>query len=134
MMFYGLDGEPIDGAAGALPAQQTTSWAVGQNRRCDPRHTSSRMRPAVALVSVKTTSFEAFLLDIIDRLTRAQPLPAPGDLCECDHYRGEHRRRGEGRCRALDSYGIPCACPSVEPVARDLFDPDGDPDGDRFRR
>jgi hypothetical protein len=35
--------------------------------------------------------------------------PVDVDMCACGHHRSTHPR-GRGRCRATDSYGIPCAC------------------------
>jgi hypothetical protein len=34
--------------------------------------------------------------------------------CTCTHQRPDHRRGG-GRCKAADSYGILCLCPAYEP-------------------
>lgn len=47
--------------------------------------------------------------------------------CTCTHFSDEHRR-ATGPCRALDSYGLPCACPSLEPDpdALDVTDDDVD--------
>jgi hypothetical protein len=40
--------------------------------------------------------------------------------CLCGHQRRMHVQWGIGPCRGLDSYGVPCTCPSVE-----LYDTDG---------
>ena len=37
------------------------------------------------------------------------------DLCECRCW-APHRKSG---CTGLDSYGIPCTCPSFEPLSDD---------------
>ena len=33
--------------------------------------------------------------------------------CTCNHHSKSHIR-GRGRCKDLDSYDCPCACPSFE--------------------
>lgn len=35
-------------------------------------------------------------------------------FCTCGHDATAHAHRA-GRCTGLDSYGLPCACPSLEP-------------------
>lgn len=47
------------------------------------------------------------------------------ELCACNHCRSEHERGGP--CRARDSYGSPCECPSFQ-VVRDTDDVDADLD------
>lgn len=50
--------------------------------------------------------------------------------CSCGHRRAEHavQARDGGRCGDLDSYGLPCECPSFElsQEEREQADPDGD--------
>lgn len=47
------------------------------------------------------------------------PCEAP---CSCNHARDEHSRQRPYRCLGLDSYGVPCDCPSYEPDPNVLAD------------
>jgi hypothetical protein len=52
--------------------------------------------------------------------------PEPFDPCTCAHLSHQHGVDGAGYCRALDSYGEPCACPGFERDPNDPFRPGAD--------
>jgi hypothetical protein len=43
------------------------------------------------------------------------------DRCECGHIRWQHLRGG---CRGVDSYGVPCKCPSFDLDVESIDAPD----------
>lgn len=45
--------------------------------------------------------------------------------CSCKHLYELHRTGG-GRCLGLDSYSIPCECPSYEPISATFTEDDED--------
>jgi hypothetical protein len=49
--------------------------------------------------------------------------PADVDVCACGHHRSTHPR-GQGRCRADDSYGARCTC---DEYGSDLLTTDRNP-------